>query len=174
MGKMDEIFKNKALKPSAKVEILAAALAGKEIPANELVVFASLSKDPVKASCIEALEHVSLKHPDMINEDCWEFAVNQLPGKAPRVKWESARLIGNVAHLFPEKLGPAIAGLLANSEYPGTVVRWSAAFALSRIMEMKSPWNKDLIPAVEVIIEREEKNSIRKIYIQALKKQKNK
>lgn len=174
MGKIDEIFKNKALKPSAKVEILAAALAGKEMSVNELVVFASLSKDPVKASCIEAIEHVSLKHPDVINKECWEFAVNQLPCKAPRVKWESARLIGNVAHLFPQELGPAITRLLSNSEHPGTVVRWSAAFALSRIMDVKSSWNKDLIPAVEAIIEREEKNSIRKIYIQALKKQKNK
>jgi hypothetical protein len=54
--------------------------------------------------------------------------------------------------------------------YVGTVVRWSTAFALGQIIKIKSSLNKELIPTAEAICEREEKNSIKKIYLEALKK----
>jgi hypothetical protein len=49
-------------------------------------------------------------------------------------------------------------------------VRWAAAFALGEIIKLKLPINQDLVPTIENIIEREEKNSIKKIYQAALKK----
>jgi hypothetical protein len=49
-------------------------------------------------------------------------------------------------------------------------VRWSAAYALGQIMLLKLPVNKGLIPAAEAICAREEHNSIRKIYLAAIKK----
>jgi len=52
----------------------------------------------------------------------------------------------------------------------GTVVRWSAAFALGQIIKLNTLRNKELIPAAEIIINREEKNSIKKIYTEAIKK----
>jgi hypothetical protein len=52
-------------------------------------------------------------------------------------------------------------------------VRWSAALALGEIIKMKTAINQELIPAIESICEQEEKNSIKKIYIAALKKAKN-
>jgi HEAT repeat protein len=89
--------------------------------------------------------------------------------KAPRVKWESAKVIGNSAHLFSDDLEEAIKNLLTNTEDKGTVVRWSAAFALGEIVKIKTNYQIDLIKAIEVIIDREEKNSIKKIYQKALK-----
>jgi hypothetical protein len=50
------------------------------------------------------------------------------------------------------------------------VVRWSAAMALGEIIKFKTTVNKNLIPAVDGILKREEKNSIKKIYLAALKK----
>jgi hypothetical protein len=79
-------------------------------------------------------------------------------------------VIGNVARLFPENLETAINNLLVNTEHEGTVVRWAAAFALGEIIKTKAPISKGLIPAVEAICNREEKNSIRKFYVDALKK----
>jgi HEAT repeat protein len=79
-------------------------------------------------------------------------------------------VIGNIAPLYPGKLKEAISNLLINTEHPGTVVRWSAAFALGEIVKMNTTLNKDLVPAIESICKREEKNSIRKIYLAALKK----
>ena len=90
--------------------------------------------------------------------------------KAPRIKWESAKVVANISHLYPDKLDEAINNLLSNSEHSGTVVRWSAAFALGQIIKIKTSRNKDLISAIESICKREEKNSIKKIYLDALKK----
>jgi hypothetical protein len=101
---------------------------------------------------------------------CLNFVTETLSHEAPRVKWESAKVIGNIAHLYPARLDNAINNLLKNSEYPGTVVRWSAAFALGEIIKLKTKRNKDLIPAIEAIINREEDKAIKKIYQAALKK----
>ncbi len=77
--------------------------------------------------------------------------------------------MGNIAHLFPKKLDVAIANLFINTQHEGTVVRWSAAFALGEIVKLKSKHNEDLIPTIENICNKEEKNSIKKIYEAALK-----
>jgi len=71
-------------------------------------------------------------------------------------------VIGNIAHLYPNKLDRAIGNLLTNSESPGTVVGWAAAIALGEIIKLRTKWNKDLIPAVEAILRREEDNAIKK------------
>ncbi|GDX53125.1 hypothetical protein LBMAG27_21720 [Bacteroidota bacterium] len=98
------------------------------------------------------------------------FVSKALAEKAPRIKWESAKVIGNIAHQFPAKLEGAIKNLLVNTEHEGTVVRWSAAFGLGEILKLKTRYNKNLLPAIDSIIQREEKNSIRKIYLEAIKK----
>jgi HEAT repeat protein len=117
---------------------------------------------------VEAIEFATKAKPEIATPECLKFVTETLLDKAPRVKWESARVIGNIAHLYPAKLDKAIANLLTNSEFPGTVVRWSAAYALGEIVKLGTKRNKDLIPAVEAIIRRESDNAIRKIYLAAL------
>jgi hypothetical protein len=51
------------------------------------------------------------------------------------------------------------------------VVRWSSAIALSEILTLKPKHYQKLVEAMEAISNREEKNSIKKIYIDAIKKQ---
>lgn len=167
---LTELFADKSTKPKEKTEQLKTLLAGKKIKIDELIAFAEKSKDPVKAGCIEALEFLTKENPSTISENGIDFAIASLTAKAPRIKWESAKVIGNSIHLFPKKIKEAIVPLLDNSEHEGTVVRWSAAYALGQILLAKTPVNKTLVPAVEAIIKREEKNSIRKIYLAALKK----
>jgi len=41
-------------------------------------------------------------------------------------------------------------------------VRWSAAFALGQILKIKTQRNKDLIPVIESICQREEKKQHKK------------
>ena len=93
-----------------------------------------------------------------------------MANKAPRVKWESAKVIGNIAHLFPTKLDKVIGNLLTNSENEGTVVRWAAAFALCEILKLNIKLNEELLPALEAICNREEDNAIKKKYLDAIKK----
>jgi hypothetical protein len=166
----NSVFSDKLSKPKEKTETLSKWLLANPKSINELIEFATIAKDPVKATCIESIEFATKLDPKIANINCLNFVSKTLQEKAPRVKWESAKVIGNIAHLFPTKLNEAIKNLLDNTEHTGTVVRWSAAFALSQIIKMKTKLNKDLVPIAEAIIKREEKNSIKKIYLEALKK----
>ncbi|HYG16711.1 MAG TPA: hypothetical protein VEC12_13225, partial [Bacteroidia bacterium] len=131
--------------------------------------YAQTAKDALKATCIEALEYATKQNSGIAGKDVLAFATASLGSKAPRVKWESAKVIGNIAHLFPKNLDEPIRKLLDNTTDTGTVVRWSAAFALGEIIKLKTLHNKQLIPAVENISIQEEKHSIKKIYQAALK-----
>ncbi len=167
---LQEFLADKSIKPKAKTEELSRWLVENPTMLHDLIDFAKASKDPNKATCIEAIEFATQKTPKIATLLCLEFVSKTLTEKAPRVKWESAKVIGNIAYLYPNNLDEAIKNLLINAEHEGTVVRWSAAFALGQIIKMQTPINKDLMPAVEAICQQEEKSSIRKIYLDALKK----
>lgn len=166
---IEELLKDKAIKPKEKTETICIWLLDGILSTKDIIEFSSKGKDPVKATCIEALEFATKKKPTIADETMLSFVTDTLTEKAPRVKWESAKVIGNIAHLFPAKLDSAVSNLIANSEHEGTVVRWSAAYALGEILKLKTKHNTELLPAVEALCEREEKNSIRKIYSAALK-----
>lgn len=165
-----EILNDKSFKPKEKTEALSQLVLGSPEIMDELISFAKISKDPIKATVIESFEFATKLNSEIATKNLLQFVSQTLTEKAPRVKWESAKVIGNIAYLFPEQLEEAIKNLLINTEHTGTVVRWSAAFALAQIIKLKTPINKELIPAIESICEREEKNSIKKIYLEGLKK----
>ena len=164
------LLNDKGLKPKVKTETLSSWLLDSRISVDDLTAFAETAKDSAKATCIEALEFATKQKPAIANKKAFQFVTQTLTAKAPRVKWESAKVIGNITHLFTDKLDEAIKNLLDNSEHEGTVVRWSAAFALGEILKLKTDYNSDLMPAIEAICNREEKNSIKKIYFDAIKK----
>lgn len=166
----ETILADKTLKTKAKVETLSSLLLSKKISADDLLNIASTAKDPEKATCIEALEFATKKQPSIATESCLKFLAKSLASEAPRVKWESARVIGNIAGVFPSKLKPSIKQLLINTENPGTVVRWSAAYALAEIVKLKTSLNKELLPAIEAICKWETDNGVKKKYTEAIKK----
>lgn len=165
-----DLLKDKTLNAKQKTAFLSRWLPDEGMAPTLLLAFAQKAKGSQKASCIEAMEQASLQNPGLVGSDWFGFVTEQLTDKAPRVKWESAKVVANTAHLFPKKLDKAIAHLLGNTEHTGTVVRWSAALALARIVGLKTPHNKTLVPAIKNIMDQEEKNSIKKIYAEALKK----
>jgi hypothetical protein len=162
-----EIINGKSSKAKEKVEQLAKKLFGGSITTSELIRFAKTAKDSSKAACLEALEFVSKKDPKIVNAECLKFVSDCLDEKAPRVKWEAAKVIGNVAHIHSLKLDEAIVHLLNNTEHPGTVVRWSTAYAITQIVKTKE--HDHLIPVIENLSKREENNGTRKIYLDAIK-----
>ena len=165
-----ELLNNKELKPKEKIELLSKWLIANPKKINTLIDFAATSKDTIKATCIEVIEFATKTKPAIASLASLQFVSKTLTENAPRVKWESAKVIGNIAHLYPGKLDEAITNLLANAEHPGTVVRWSAAFALGQIIQIPSFKNKDLISAIETICNGEQQNSIKKNYLAVLKK----
>jgi len=165
-----EILSNKSIKPKEKIEILCQNIMDKNISINNLLVYAEMAKDAEKGTCVEALEFASRINPKIINKKCFEFVVKYLLDKAPRVKWECAKIIGNTAYLFKNDLENAINNLLKNATYDGTVVRWSAAFALVEIIKLETEYNKKLLPKINKICEKEEKPNIKKMYMDIIKK----
>lgn len=167
-----ELLNDKTKKAKVKTETISKWLLDGSIPVDELIAFAVSSKDSEKATCIEAIEYATKQNSTIADESVLSFVTKMLTDKAPRVKWESARVIGNIAHLFPTKLSKPINNLLTNSEYDGTVVRWAASYALGEILKLKTKHNKELLPAIEAILHREKDNAIKKKYLDAIKKAK--
>ena len=165
-----ELFADKSLKPKQKTERLCNWLIENLDKSVALIQFAKTSKDPIKASCMEVLEFVTKIQPANSSELWMDFATESLQEKSPRIKWESAKVIGNIVHLYPSKIDKALISLLANAEHEGIVVRWSAAYALGQILMMKTKINTSLLPIVETICNKEDKKSIKKIYESAFKK----
>lgn len=165
-----ELINDRSVKPKETTEALSKWILNNPDKMDNLIGFAGKARDPIKGTCIEAFEFATRSNPDIATSALLDFVSHTLSGNAPRVKWESAKVVGNIAHLFPDKLDEAIKNLLVNTEDSGTVVRWSAALALGQIAKMKTSRNEELIPALESICQREEKSSIQKIYQDAFKK----
>ncbi len=164
-----DIFRDKKMKQKDQIQLICDALIKKELSLDELLDFSKSAKDSMKASCIEAVEHLTCKHPEFVTIQWLNFVTESLKDKAPRIKWESARVIGNVAHLFPENIETAIENLLKNAKHSGTVVRWSSAFAIGKIIESSNRNAENLKIICEELLKNEEKNSIQKLYFRAIK-----
>lgn len=167
---IESVFKDKLIKGKDKTMMICNWLLEGQLPVEELLAFAENQKSAIKATCIEAIEQASKQRPEIVTESVFILVIKTLTEKEPRVKWESARVIGNTAHLFIALLDKAIDHLMQNTKHDGTVVRWSAAYAIGEIIKLKTKHNKELITQVTAIIEADEKNSIKKIYLTAIKK----
>lgn len=64
----------------------------------------------------------------------------------------------------------AISPLLDNTNDEGTVIRWAAAYALSRILTIERYAQSELYDILSDISNREEDNAINNQYLKALKK----
>lgn len=164
-----EILLDKTIGAKQKVETIARALKEGQIKLSALITLANTLKDGDKANAIEAIEYVCRENPKKLNEEGFLFVCEQLGAKAPRIRWESSKVIAHTAKHFSQHIPKAVLGLTGNIDHSGTVVRWSAATALGEIFKLNTVLNSELRPLFEKVIASEEKNSIKKIYEKALK-----
>jgi HEAT repeat protein len=167
---IEQVFQDKTIKAKGKVSTIGEWLINNEMPIDELLAYAEKQKATDKATCIEAVEYATKKVPTIADENLLSFVTKALKDEEPRVKWESAKVIGNIANLFPTQLDKAIDNLLPNAEKTGTVVRWATAYALAEILKLKTENNKKLLPKIETLCENEEDNGVKKKYLDAIKK----
>ena len=170
MEKLKEIFSDKLIKPKDKTEQVSKLFLDGQVTPEQMAAFAGAGADTVKATCLEAMEYATKIRPEAGDGIVFDFARQSLGEKAPRVKWESARIIGNIIHQHPSRIPEVLEGLYANARHSGTVVRWSAAYAIGQVIKVKSRYNNEILREVKEILAGEEKNSIRKIYLDAMKK----
>ena len=169
MGLLQALFANKEMKPKERTEALCQMVLDGTVPVSDLMAFAIATKPPVRATCIESLEF-GTRQGLTIQEDVLQWILSCLGQKEPRVKWESAKVTGNTIAAYPHLIANAVAALLPNTSHEGTVVRWSAAWALGEIVKLNTGINQELCPALANIMAQEEKGSISKIYAAAFKK----
>jgi len=124
--------------------------------------------DKEKGACLEVLEAVTLEHPDWC-ADRLPTIIKFIGHQSPRVKWESSRVVANMAPMFPEEAAEAIPMLLTNTGDKGTVVRWSAAFALGEIMKHNEKEKRSLLARIDAILKKETNNGVRNVYLKAMK-----
>jgi hypothetical protein len=129
MTALEEIIKSKA-KPKEKVMLLAQKLRLDKKLISEMAKFFDKASDAEKGICIEAVEYITKEDPKFV-QPCLAFVIEQINHRAPKVKWEASRVVANVAKEFPDEVAKAIPKLLTNTKDDGTVVRWSAALALT-------------------------------------------
>jgi hypothetical protein len=168
---IEQVFQDKTIKAKGKVSKIGDWLIKGELPLDELLAFAGKQKSTEKATCIEALEYATKKDPQKVaTENLLVFVTKALNDDEPRVKWESARVIGNIARIFPDQLDKCVTNLLQNAENPGTVVRWASAYALAEIFKLKTNLNHKLLAKIELLCDKEDDTGVKKKYLDALKK----
>lgn len=162
------------LKAKEKVKAIAVMLLEGSLAVGDLIRVAKGSDGKGKGTCIEAIEFATGAKPHVGSASCLDFVTESLLDDAPRVKWESAKVVANIAHLHPRRLDDTVRNLLANREHPGTVVRWSVVRAMGEIANLRTGHDRVLIPALESILSRDNENAaIVKVCRRALKQAKD-
>lgn len=169
---VERVFENSDLTAKKKAKALGEGLVSGDLSLSQLLAFAKKKKASDLATCIEAIEYATKKEPTIANRNLLVFVTNALSDDVPRVKWESARVIGNIASQFPNQLKNSIDSLLLNAKHDGSVVRWAAAYALGEILKLDTKHNKELIPEVEELCKAENDDGARKKYAAGLKRAK--
>ena len=72
---IDELLKDKAIKPKEKTEAISKWILDKSLPVDELIAFADKQKDPSKATCIEAMEYATKQSPNIADETVLTFVM---------------------------------------------------------------------------------------------------
>jgi len=167
MNEIVNILKSK-IKPKEKVTRLADEIKRDIKFIKEIINYFETAKAGDQGHLIESLEYTSKEYPELIIPHL-EFIIQHLDNDAPRVKWECARIIVNLAPRYCEKLIKSIPNILRNTEDKGTVVRWSSAFALGEIAKYSSKNPKELINKMKHLMENEKNNGVKNVYVKALK-----
>ena len=149
--------------------LLFSALKKQPEKANEWHNIIVNAKSPIKASLLEAVEFLTNENPAR-GKEFLEATIECLNDPAPAVLRESGRIIANVAVSLPDECAEAIPALLNYTKHEGTVVRWAAALALSRIALNHPASAKKLIPLFKKLIENEMNNGVKNHFVKALKK----
>ena len=164
---LDEI-KTTNKKPKELISFLTEEIIKDEKLFNQLIEGLIRGSDVVRGICAELIKQVTKDKPEYALPYL-DIIIENITYKAPRVKWGTAEAIANISQKFPEKTENAISNLLVNTKDSSTVVRWCAAYALTEIAKNENNLVKRLVPIFKEIIEKEQNNGVKNVYLKALK-----
>lgn len=167
MDKIEEILQSNS-KPKEKITLLAKEIKKDKKFIGEVVGYFESATTGDQGHLIESLEYASQDNPELVVPHL-DFVIGHLGDDSPRIKWECARIIANLASKFSDKTEKAIPLLLKNTKDKGTVVRWSVAFALGEIVKNNFKVEKILLPKIKELVKKESNNGVKNVYLKALK-----
>ena len=121
---------------------------------------------------LEAMEALSRLNSEIADIEWLNYACTHILSNSNTVKREASRVVGNVAHLFPDSLSDTVEKLLKNANNDGTVVRWGSAYALGRIILIPQYANNNLFDTLVNLAEQETENGVKNQYLTGIKKAK--
>lgn len=164
------LLSDKSLGRADKRETIVNALKEKVIAFNDLQPYLSELDDKQITLIVEAMEAITRKNPEMADREWLEFAVQCMDSRSNSLVREASRVIGNIAHLFPDDLGTAIHKLMGNVNNEGTVLRWGSAYALGKMIAIPQHANSELYEVLLNLSEMEIDNGVKNQYLGGLKK----
>jgi len=167
------LLNNKSIKPIAKRTEISEAIRIGAISIREIKSLSEILDDKKLALIFEAMESVTAMNPELAYLDWLLFTQEFITSESNSLKREASRIAGNIAFRFPDDLEVAIRKLLENAGNESTVVRWSSAYALGRIIAIPKYAESELFDVVSDLYEREKDNGIRNRYLSGLKKARN-
>lgn len=167
MDTIEQIFKSNK-KPKEKIDLLAGNIKKTPKLIDELMDYFTVGTKAEKGSCFEVLKYVSESNPEIVLPHL-DFVIKLINDKEPKIRWQTARVVGNMAQKFPDKVAKAVPKLLINTKDKGTVAKWCAAFALTEIAKNNTKLQKELVSKMHSILKAEKNNGVKNVYIKALK-----
>lgn len=168
--KIVEIVGNKSLRAMEKRSQIISVLIEDNLSLNELVTECDSLNDKQMAIILEAIEVITNKKLKHLDSDYIEFVGKYILSDNNSCKREASRIVGNLAEQHPNKLDSVINCLIKNTTDVSTVVRWSSAYALSRIIVLTEFANTCLFDEVSEICDKEQENGVKNQYVKAIKK----
>ena len=164
------LLNDKSIKPIVKRTEISEAIRTGAVTIRDIKSLSDKLDDKKLALVFEAMESVTAKNPELADLDWLVFAQEYITSESNSLKREASRIVGNIAFLFPDDLEVVIRKLLENAGNDSTVVRWSSAYALGRIITIPKYAGSELFGVVSDLYEREKDNGIKNQYLSGLKK----
>ena len=139
--------------------------------------------DVLKAACnslnlkqialvMEAVEEITREGTVENSQALLGFARKYICADNNSLRREASRVVGNLASKCPDQMKEIVPLLLQNAQNSSTVIRWSGAYALARIVCLPEYAVTPLFNLVTDLSEKEKDNGVKNQYIGGLKKAK--
>ena len=165
-----ELLKDKSLKGVERRQVVVNMIVAGELTVNEMASLAEAIGEKYVATVLEAVEEVTGKRLHSLEAAWLQWAVPYISSENSSCRREASRIVGNMAAHYPDLLNEAIERLIKNTSDEGTVIRWAAAYALTRIVVLDRYAKSDLYDRLVAICDCEEDNGVKNQYLKTLNK----
>jgi hypothetical protein len=157
-----------SLKHKEKVTKITEEIINNKEKFKQLLELFRSGNDKTKGTCAEVMKFVSQQTPELFSPYLDEL-IEYINYNAPRVKWGIPETIGHLAKIYPDEVANAVPRLLENTKNKSTVIRWCAAFGLTNIAKYNLELQDHLFEKFRQIIEIEQNNGVKNVYLKILK-----